>query len=88
MRSAEAIKATINAVEGIFDADVANAIISDTEPFERAARMLGNRFGDASDIDDSVSDIYGDTEQHTLDWLIHDADSPGAWFCSKVRDYI
>lgn len=90
MRAQQAIETTTKLVLGLFMPDledVAKAIIADADAFAGAATTLG-RDSTAEQMAEVIRAIRGDVDDRTADWLAEAADSPGAWFYSRINNHL
>lgn len=83
MRGQALIDHVTEAIQAVFDSDVADAFLSDGETLENLARHL-NRSYDDNQIADAIRQVANNLSDDTAGWLVEHAENPAAWLYRQV----
>jgi hypothetical protein len=86
MRAHAALALMKGLVEERLDEDVADVLI-EGEMFEAAARTLAQDL-DEQGLTEVVTEVIEGIDDGTADWLVSQAESPSAWFFSRMREQV
>ena len=75
-------------VRALFEADVAEALLSDDEVFENVARLLNNDHGTTDAITSALSRVAKalSDDDGLADWLVDHDDAAGKWLYCRIRE--
>ena len=88
MRRAACVTFVTSQVRELFEADVAEALLSDDEVLANVARLLNDNHGTEAAITSALSRVakaLGDDDD-LADWLVDHDDAAGKWLYCRVRD--
>lgn len=83
MRGQALIDHVTEVIQSAFEADVADAFLSDDDTLSNLARHLNRSYGD-NGIAAAVQQVANSLDDDTADWLVDRADNPAAWLYGQV----